>query len=418
MAKSAIVIALEGLGTNLLGSYGGPWASTPELDQFASRSLLLDQLWLDSTDLPSLYRSMWFGRHFAETGNQEDSAQALTTLLDQHGLTSWLVTDRTEVASLVGAEAFADALALDLASEAPVDEWQESRLAKWFESALGSWAAEEEERPSLLWIHGRGWLGEWDAPYPIRQSLVDEEDPPPPSGMSPPQHRISRDDADLIFGWSQAAAAQAIVLDRAWQWLDQTLEALQLADDCLIILIGLNGYPLGEHGVMGMELECMHAERLHVPCLIRPGLSLPLGRRSTTLAQPADLWRTLLDWFDIPQHRELERKSSHSWLASFQSPPSNSPRHAALSYSAGGSAMRVASWSALWQTNPQSSDNNEPQSKLFVHPEDRWQRNDVACRASQTLLELTAYRQQWMDWITSPSMAAEPQPSDSLRERP
>ncbi len=38
MSQSILVVSIEGLGTNMLGAYGGPWAPTPNLDHFAARS--------------------------------------------------------------------------------------------------------------------------------------------------------------------------------------------------------------------------------------------------------------------------------------------------------------------------------------------------------------------------------------------
>ncbi|MCA9160204.1 MAG: sulfatase-like hydrolase/transferase, partial [Planctomycetales bacterium] len=65
---SAVVVVIEGLGTNLVGAYGSSTAITPTLDQMASQGVLLDQCFLDSQQLHEQLRSLWTAAHALQTG--------------------------------------------------------------------------------------------------------------------------------------------------------------------------------------------------------------------------------------------------------------------------------------------------------------------------------------------------------------
>ncbi len=183
MAKTVVMVTIEGLGTNLLGSYGGPWAQTPELDEFAANSLVLDQFWLDSPSPQQVLQSMWTGSHAAESKPLD--GDTLPALLARHNIDSWFISDSELAVRLATHAEFGQAIQLEIPATLPPEHWQECRIAQWMEMGLGAWAS-EDDRPGLLWLHGSGLSAPWDAPYAMRAALVDEEDPPPPTESTPP----------------------------------------------------------------------------------------------------------------------------------------------------------------------------------------------------------------------------------------
>ncbi len=431
MAKSAIVVAIEGLGTNMLGSYGGPWSQTNAVDSFAARGIVADQFWLDHDQNRSLYRSLLYGWHACEA--PERLGSSLLHLLHARGIESHLVHDRVE--GLEDAkEQFSTSFELSTSEkdhELSTENWDASCMADCFATALSLWA--DADASSLLWIHSKGWNGPWDAPYDYRAALGGEEDPPAPRGTERPESWFdSSSDPDLLFGWTQAAAAQARLLDQAWEWVDAAIEQRGMGDDCLVLLMGLGGYPLGEHGFVGPRLSAPYAERMHSPLILRFGKQRMLGDRLRVPTHPMDLWRTLLEWFEIDVSalvgepiRRLSRPIRELYEGDVSPDGNNASPH--LAVSSGGVALRVGHWCAVWkgdslleeqQEMPTSSGSQVATSalfdrgpvELFLHPEDRWQQNDVANRAHDVVQCLNEYRDAYLRWIRN-SNVSEPIPA-------
>lgn len=68
----------------------------------------------------------------------------------------------------------------------------------------------------------------------------------------PGQLTITEDtDPDEVFGLACAMGGQSMVLDEAWSMIEDILGELGIADECLQVLSGVQGYPIGEHGWVG-----------------------------------------------------------------------------------------------------------------------------------------------------------------------
>lgn len=448
MSKSAIVIAIEGLGTNMIGAYGGPWASTPNLDAFAAQAIVCDQFLLDTDSIAGLYRSMFWGQHGLAAWDR--NAPTLLQRLEAKGLSSLLVHDAAWAADWI-VPSFSESIDLTrdprTALEVSEDDWETACMPETLGVALDAWH-QSTERSSLLWIHCQGWNGPWDAPYVYREALGDEDDPPPPQGIDRPEEWFdAASDPDLLFGWTQAAAAQSKLLDQAWAWIDSALEDRQQLDDCLVILLGLGGYPLGEHGAIGPRLARPYAERMHVPCVIRPGKEWHIGRRIHSLTRPSDLHATLLSWFDNEVQDDGDPKSeevstpSRSLMKLSSSELLKSTKHL-LPYpmvTAQGLGFRIGPWWALWNWEHPIEDFEERyhhvQStgdggkwgelpsrssgvELYLLPEDRWQQNDIANRAGSVVEAIEAFADAWLAWQTSDATAAPPSIPSLLLDPP
>ena len=410
MAKTAVIVGLEGLGTNLLGAYGCPWIDTPSLNSFAAHSLTADQFWIESDELELNMRSCWYGWHALEKPAMLGSS--LMQLLTQKGLQSELATDVPRVTKMSGAEDF-EWISLQEcdrfeAANDPSNGW----LVQWMESAVAEWLT-RENRPSMLWLHGQGWLGPWDVPYEFREAIADEEDPDPPHDWLPPNFEITKDtDPDLVVGWSQAAAAQVHVLEAAWDMLLTSLKQFNVDDDCLVVLLGMGGYPVGQHGRVGPRGSLPFSELAHVPCIMKPGNQMVLGRRFANLSQTSDLWQTLLQWFDVPSfdsHEEPPRRCSRS-LWTFDSTIDHGD-WIATTKTERGTSLRSKNWGLV-------KENEGDSAMLFVHPEDRWQQNNVSSRAGDVVLAASESQQQWLDFYHDATNEQHPDVPSLLKEAP
>lgn len=81
-----------------------------------------------------------------------------------------------------------------------------------------------------------------------------------------------------------------------------------LWDDTLLIVNTDHGLLLGEHGWLGKNIPPMYEEVIHLPFFISyPGITK--GQHVSELAQTIDIPATLLDFFDIDNHLDMDGKS-------------------------------------------------------------------------------------------------------------
>ncbi len=422
MARRVVVVLVEGVGINMLGAYGGPWLPTPTLNATSIRSDVFDRFWLDSLSLERLYRSMWCGLHAGEPDGA--LATPLPTWLQDSGLGTFLATDSDEVLALPSSNEFESVARIDVADGDEVSRWEDAGIARFFEESITAWLA-VEPAPSLVWLHSRGLRGPWDAPYELRKLQQGEDDPPPPRGTTPPNANFQdrHEHADELLGWNQAASAQVHLLDEAWDWFVSAVEEQSKQDEYLVMFLGLQGYPLGEHGVVGLEQETVFAERTRCPFWIWKPES-PLGRRLDFFVQPSHLFQTILDWLQIRSPEAAVRPCSSNILCINASRPWNEipvSHQSALTF-----ADRAWSCQTPWWSGISSSDSEQPreladerETKLFVLPDDRFQQNNVFRRARQIAESLEAYRSLLIDWMCQVGDRG-PMPCmpDRLLERP
>jgi hypothetical protein len=299
--------------------------------------------------------------------------------------------------------------------------------------ALDRWIARLDEFP-WLWIHSRGLAGPWDAPYEYRLTMCDEGDPDPPSSIDPPQSQVDdTTDPDQVFGWACGAGGQAIAMDEAWDWIQLAIRELHIESHLLLILAGLQGYPLGEHGRVGWihdskqidapkselagrpELHSGfgYAERLHCPLVIQPGTALPLGIRFAPFLQPHQLGRLVDSWLERDGMTQdftlgsagdpgvkayggdgLESIHMESLLAASGFPRTQWPTQYRSAMAVCGSevALMLPSWNARWDS---WQDDSLP-GELYVSPNDRWQQNEVSSRAPEILDQMRLLRDAWL----------------------
>ncbi|MFO1062873.1 MAG: hypothetical protein U0892_03235 [Pirellulales bacterium] len=163
-----------------------------------------------------------------------------------------------------------------------------------FAEALEVLASPESQ--GLIWIHSQGLTLPWDAPTQLRHSFMDPEDPEPPADVCVPAVILDEEaDPDLAIGWGQVAAAQVAVVDEALDAIDQTLSARDDAEDWAVMIVGLGGIPLGEHGQIGRVVESVTTESHQAPAIIRRPHAPPIGSRQAELCQLPDLVPSLLD---------------------------------------------------------------------------------------------------------------------------
>ena len=390
--RYVVVVTVEGLGTNLVGCYGGAIGPTKNLDSFACRSIVFDQFWADTYRPIDILESMWTGNHFASRG--DDPFAKTDALFDQ----AMLITDSIEIIEESTRGDFGSVLLVD-AQAVDAAEDDQAQITRLFEAALGQWATQRDEYP-ILWIHSRGLNGDWDAPYEYRCVMCDEGDPEPPFDTTPGQLKITEEtDPDEVFGHACAMGGQSMVLDEAWSMIEEILGELGIADECLQVLSGVQGYPIGEHGWVGHGAGALYAETLHLPLVIRPGNQLDVGVRVPFIVQPNSILKTIAGWLGVNDKVATPESMCTDMVSEIEPLPAEHWRTKnQLAYSCYKGQVHVAvpAWSCRWSAGESLEGTDTKRVELFATPDDRWQQNEVSQRAHAIVEELTEHRDEWL----------------------
>lgn len=386
--RLALFLSIEGLGTNLVGCYGNSVAPTPHLDALASRGIVVDQLWSDSIEVECSLHSIWSGTHSLARGAMKADGQNLPSDLLSPPFSLWkdqinrglLITDDFDVANSVAAECFERVILVETDSasddeEAGITAPPSMEFERLVEAAIGTWSECYAEHP-LLWIHSKGLRGAWDAPYEYREVLCDDEDPDPPTDSIPMEMQVDeKTDPDDVFGVACAVGGQVIGIDQTIGSMLDSLREMGLLPSCLIGVIGVSGFSLGEHGYVGGNPQMLYAETLHIPGLIQPGETLPIGGRQGAIMQPHQLGEWLQDWF----RDQLPPEDFQAFLESLLNSRFDGETRIGAAVACEKNQEYVCS--PAWSLKLDRGDDQSEQIELYTKPDDRWEQNEVSSRA-------------------------------------
>ena len=365
-AMNAILLVVDRLHAGQVGAYGNTWIETPSLDRLAFESTIFDQCLIGSPRLESLYRSCWLGEHPLGKPESADERPALPSRLEAAGVTTALVADEPAVLGHPLARAFHSVVPLDPPEQAQVaDRIEGTHLARCF-ARIVEWL-ESAREPFLLWCHLTGLGAPWDAPREFRTRYAEEEDPDPPEFAEVPCCMLNEDyDPDQLLGISQAYAGQVSLLDVCVGALLEWLQSDSVGQSTLLVLLSARGFPLGEHRRVGPYDESLYAELVQVPLLLRFPDLLGQGARTQALVQPADLYPTLLEWWEIA--RRPAGPGAASLVPLVREEIESTRDRLCIVQGGDQRAIRTPAWYLRDAATPE----------LFVKPDDRWEVNDVS----------------------------------------
>jgi hypothetical protein len=345
-------------------------------------------------------------------------------------------------------------------------EIEQTHFAKCFVQAIDF--LQSARPPFVLWCH-LGALGTtWDAPQEFRELYCEPGDPPPPTAAEVPDLLLPDDyDPDELLGISQAYSGQVSLLDACLGAFVEYLRGSPLGKDTLLALTSARGFPLGEHGRVGPCDDAPYSELVHVPLMLRFPDLRGASARSHALVEPADLWATLLDWWQIadrppsPTGLSLMPAIDHISGAAAGSSGSvettvgragHGPKvgrdvlvsdesfrdRVCIKGQAHVRAIHTPAWYMLGGVEPIAgrkcdltraanggtdaghADGEQPDSSfqnrnhLFAKPDDRWDVNDVASRCGEVAECLTDALDQYEQALQSGTIAALPPLGDVL----
>jgi hypothetical protein len=346
-----IILAIDALRASALGAYGQTTYGTPSFDRLAAEGELGEWRLTDSTDLATLYNAL-----DAATGTRFESGASIIVSDDEALLRSAFAARFAERVAIARSEPLVPADSID----------QTTQAATWsgFAERLGLALAtlESGERPSM-WFHSRAMAGPWDAPEGSYSDLVDaEEDPPVEASVAVPDARFADADApdacDARFAASARYAGQVRTLAACLGgWLELADELLA-ATPWTLVVCGLRGFAMAEHGRLGLGDERLFSESTQVPLIVsRRG-----GGRSID---------------GMVRRQGVAKLSSALAEAMLAVPLPAGP--VPLVGQAGAACVRNEEWMLRRPGDGERSAGSEPLlDELYVKPDDRWERNDVA----------------------------------------
>ena len=367
---SAVVVAVDGLGSKHLGPYGNTWVETPAFNRLATEALLIDGLYVPSPDRIATYQSWW-----------QVEGQHLIQQLGGQGIHTQLLTDEASLwdQSLVAPFAQQDTI------ETPegvhlANEWQETHTAHFFAQAIQ--AIESLEDGTLLWLHFRGFHSPWDAPYAYREQFVDEEDPDATGSAQVPSLTLDHNyDPDTLHEIQCAHAGQVVLLDECLAVMHSVLARAAARQDTLLMVSSTGGFPLGEHLQVGYQQSgSLYHESLSVPALIRyPDGHLSMQRRQT-LGEMQDLAECLRDW-----------------LVHHQIKPNWPEREFSISRHGNSWLLRTSVWHVLLNQLSESVEQDMQAAELYLQPDDQNEVNDVSDRCEAVVVAGRDFVRAWID---------------------
>ena len=378
--RTAIVVVLDRLGAAYLGPYGNTWIETPAFNQLADASRMWETALANSPSLEATYRTYWSGIPAIcghDMGPPTADQKWLPARLAAAGIPATLITDCSTLAESEPAGHFAEQLLLpsELPSQLP-DNVVETQIGQLVGAAV-DWIA-KTDYSALLWLHAEAMNGIWDAPFALREQFAEEEDPAPSDCLLPPKVDFgSSCDPDKLLSLTHAYAGQVCTIDSCLAALLTAIAGLPAADQPLVIVTSSRGFPLGERTRVGELGDDLYAEVLQVPLFVRMPDEQGARQRIPQIAETADLYWTLLDFFEVGM------PSDTAWGHSLLIEPGAAAAPSA-DYSCAVHGEHVSLRTPIWFLR------DGPVPELFLKPDDRCEVNEISSRAEDVVQALQA----------------------------
>ncbi|TWT48749.1 hypothetical protein [Botrimarina hoheduenensis] len=365
--RTTLLVTIDGLRAAALGAYGQTSYETPFFDRLATCGRTYDWCYAETPHSQTLLNRV------AAATLRRGSASVVAVTDDPAlaGSTDWQAFENrhhcaTMRPSRVANEIGQTALAATLADTADfLGEVRSTNLSA-----------------SLIWLHLLGGYGPWDAPPALFAGMIDGDDPefacepiPPATSFADWQSPAA---CEARFAASCRYAAEVQSLDAC---LDAFLEAITpLYNDALdLIVAGLRGFPLGEHGSVGGVDPRLYSEQQQTPLIVvRADDHAASYTRS---AQPVGVTDTIASLLAVTR-------------------PLPSPPDEGLVLESPGVArgMRTRDWylrtEATLATEAEPTElsdvEEQPLAELYLKPDDRWEHNNIAKLRPDETAELLA----------------------------
>ncbi|MBT4138755.1 MAG: sulfatase [Candidatus Latescibacteria bacterium] len=328
---NVICVMLDSLRTDHVGAYGNK-ARTPNMDRFASESLVFDKAYSGSfPTLPcrrDLFTGRW-GQPFNTWNEMERDIPSLAGVFRNAGYTTGLVFDTPMfmtqgnyldrgfgsiewVRGQGGEPWISDALhevkqpASDDKVKPGVMRYLANQRDRLFES---DYLAPRVFTESMHWLERNYvrdnfflWIDSWDPhePWDPPQYYVDMYDPGyEGEELIYPCYGFSNFMSEKELNHVRALyAAEVTMVDRWLGMLWDTIDLLGLKENTIVLVMADHGHYFGDHGLQGKpwgDWGQLYEPMIHIPFMMYHPEAKMAGQHIDSLVQPVDLFPTLCD---------------------------------------------------------------------------------------------------------------------------
>ncbi len=311
-----LLISLDTLRADHLGSYGYPVDTSPILDAFAKRAILFETVVAAAPSTTPSHASIFtsllpvhHGAFFSRRAPLPPEHVTMAEILKGKGYRTVSINDGGQMDAMWGlSQGFDEYITLPGVSIKAkfarnvkrVFRWLDDNVeakAPWF-MFLHTYETHHPYNPDTEFYNAIGHEYSGALPDVIDKSLLQE--------INSEQHAVNEEDKRHIIG---AYDAEIRSMDDALGGLLNGLADRDLMENTIIVLTSDHGEELGEHGMMGWHSHALWDEQLLVPLLI----GLPDGRGAGTRipdqVRGIDLLPTLLELLSIEPLPQAEGRS-------------------------------------------------------------------------------------------------------------
>jgi arylsulfatase A-like enzyme len=348
-----LLITVDTLRADRLGTYGSTLGLTPSLDRFAQDALVFDQAYaVAPITTPSL--SSAFTSHYPHETKVTDNGLRIPAGVPT--LAELLRREGYETAAVVSNPVLAEPGRLDPGFDVYDDSLPEQekyrdeparRAGRTTDAALALWRT-RKSKPFFLWVHYMDPHGPYQAPDSFVERATRATGPEDRtlavsadnrSGGAIPRYQYiegCRSSRDYLVRYNAAVA----YLDSQIGRLLSDPQISRLRTEGLILFTADHGEALGEHDTWFAHGENVYDEMIHVPWIVA-GRGVRAGRRTDAVSL-IDLMPSLFDelgfpisgeWRGLPVFRSPGPGDRVVFAATFPA-SSTAQRYAAVSSSA------------------------------------------------------------------------------------
>lgn len=314
--RNILLISLDDLRADHLGSYGYTRPTSPFLDQLASGGTRFSQAFVNTHGTPpshtTLFTSLYqeshrVGMSSPGSGNRNDAVPrglvTLTELLNEAGYRTLAVTGGGYMGKSFGQDQGFEHFFVDNPSSGVFHrktgiEWQVGKVLE----ALGD-AGLDDGRPIFAFLHTYEIHSPYESKPPFEDLYghYDSRFVPTSENLKAARQRGLKTLEDQDLAAIEAAYDRGIRYTD--EWLKQLIAGLRASgflDDSLIVISADHGEEFGEHGAL-LHPVSLFDELLHVP-LIMVGPGVPVAVSDPRMVSTVDVAPTILSLVgvDVP----------------------------------------------------------------------------------------------------------------------
>jgi choline-sulfatase len=308
-AHPVIIIALDGLRADALGSYGAP-ASTPTLDALAAESVRFEWAFAQAPQSQPSLATLFSGLYPTTNGlrapgdSMADEAQTLAEVLKADGYSTAAFVEGLPGSSDYGLAQGFDSYQTVARPGAEAAEWMKLHTNENFLLVVSGWSNVALEQVNSL-LEGSG------QPEGMAQRVAEV------LASRATDQPIDFDDEDLE--WARAwYAARIQVIDSLLGNFLAEFRALGLDNRATLIVLGSNGFALQEHA--DLFGESLYTAVTRVPVLLRCAAASDV-RSIPKVIEVVDLMPTILDLTGQPVPPGVQGSSLMAILEGAGQPP-------------------------------------------------------------------------------------------------